>query len=247
MPDTVRTRVELLAMWPPGGSLEARGYIPIQEGRDLLASTVLMEDLENLPPGPQGPVGPQGPQGIEGAQGATGAAGAQGIQGIQGIEGPQGIQGNQGNQGDPVIPIDAWPIGSVFLAVVDTNPATLLGGGTWQQIAGGRMLVGQTGGDTDFDTAEETGGSKTHTLLESEMPVHTHVQNAHAHNFLPRSATTGGVSSIVTGTLDTSSTISGANQPHVQASTAVNQNAGGGAAHNNMPPYLVVFMWKRTA
>jgi hypothetical protein len=142
---------------------------------------------------------------------------------------------------------EAFPVGAVFLSVVSTSPTTLLGYGTWSQIAGGRMLVGQTNGDADFDVAEETGGAKTHTLTTAEMPVHTHVQDAHGHNFLPRSATTGSVSSIVTGTLDTSSTISGSNQPHVQSTTAVNQNAGSGSAHNNMPPYLVVYMWKRTA
>jgi len=80
---------------------------------------------------------------------------------------------------------------------------------------------------------EETGGAKTHTLQVSEMPSHT-------HNFLPRTGTTGAVSSIVTGTLDTSSTIGGNNQPHIQ-------NTGGGGAHNNLQPYIVVYMWKRTA
>ena len=155
----------------------------------------------------------------------------------------------------------AFPVGSIFMAVVATNPATLLGYGTWSAFGAGRMPVGYNAADTDFDAAEKTGGAKTHTLTAAEMPAHTHTQdahnhtqNAHNHNFLPRSATTGSVSSIVTGTLDTSSTISGANQPHVQtavatnqAATAVNQNTGGGAAHNNMTPYITVYMWKRTA
>lgn len=156
---------------------------------------------------------------------------------------------------------EAFPVGSVFMAVVSTNPATLLGYGTWAAFGAGRMPVGYNAADTDFDAAEKTGGAKTHTLTAAEMPAHTHTQNshnhtqdAHTHNFLPRSATTGSVSSIVTGTLDTSSTISGANQPHVQsavatnqAATAVNQNTGGGGAHQNMPPYITVYMWKRTA
>ena len=156
-------------------------------------------------------IGPQGPQG------------QQGIQGIQGVPGQDGADGNT---------LSAWPIGSVFLSVVSTSPATLLGGGTWSQIAGGRMLVGQTAGDADFDTAEETGGAKTHTLTTAEIPSHTHVLRS-------QTATTGSATSYEHGTLDTSSAEAEA--------TEVTDPAGGGGAHNNMPPYLVVYIWKRTA
>lgn len=149
--------------------------------------------------------------------------------------------------GSGITALDCWPVGSIYIAVDSTSPATRFGGGTWAAFAAGRVLVGLDANQTEFDTAEETGGAKTHTLTTNEMPSHTHVQDAHTHNFLPRSATTGAVSSIVTGTLDTSSTISGANQPHIQAATATNQNTGGGAAHNNLQPYVVVFMWQRTA
>lgn len=68
----------------------------------------------------------------------------------------------------------AFPVGAVFLAVVSTNPATLLGYGTWAAFGAGRMLVGLDAADADFDTAEETGGAKTHTLTVAEMPAHTH-------------------------------------------------------------------------
>lgn len=158
---------------------------------------------------------------------------------------------------------EAFPINSIFLSVVSTNPNTLLGYGTWSQIAGGRTLIGQADGDSDFDVPEETGGAKTATIAQANLPnistgagtAHTHTQDAHTHNFLPRSATTGSVSSIVTGTLDTSSTISGSNQPHIQNATATNQNesahthslGGSGTALNIMNPYLVVYIWKRTA
>jgi hypothetical protein len=220
--------------------------------------------------GPQGETGPQGPKGDPGGAGAdgapgpkgdTGSAGADGQQGNPGVKGdtgdvgPQGIKGDPGDpgpQGDPGAdgsgggsPIDAWPIGSVFLSVVNTSPATLLGGGTWAQIAGGRMLVGQTGNDVDFDTAEETGGAKTVTLTAAEMPAHTHVQDAHSHLTQRYPTATGGSSGF---TIDTS--MSGTladNTLPTKAATAVNQDTGGGAAHNNMPPYLVVYIWKRTA
>lgn len=191
--------------------------------------------------------GSTGQPGVTGSPGATGV----GITGPAGSTGVPGVTGSPGVTGAPGVE-EAFPVGSVFIAVVNTNPATLLGYGTWSAFAAGRMLVGFNAADTDFDTAEETGGTKTVTLTaaQSGLPQHTHTQNAHTHDFLPRSGTSGGVSSIVTGTLDTSSTISGNNQPHVQAATAVNQNAGpadAAEAHSNMPPYITVFMWKRTA
>lgn len=158
---------------------------------------------------------------------------------------------------------EAFPVGSVFISVVATDPATLLGYGTWSAIGAGRVLVGINAADADFDTVKETGGAKTvaaagsnsaptftgsalgthahgagtlvpsahagatvddhasHTHTYSDIVNHTHpvVDPGHTHNFLPRSATTGAVSSIVTGTLDTSSTISGSNQPHIQSAT----------------------------
>ena len=168
---------------------------------------------------------------------------------------------------------DAFPVGSVFLSVVSTNPATLLGYGTWSAIAAGRMLVGLDSGDTDFDTVEETGGAKTVTLTAAQIPAHTHTQDSHthtqdAHNHTQnshthaitelRDATTGGATTNIALTADTSSTLGtkvtggtvATNQTTVatnQAATATNQNTGGGGSHPNVPPYFVVYMWKRTA
>ena len=185
-------------------------------------------------PGPQGPQGPQGSQGSAGADSVVpGPQGDQGIQGIQGLQGDQGVQGVQGPQGEPgtVDASAAWPIGSVFIAVVSTNPAALLGFGTWSAFAAGRVLVGLDSGDTDFDTVEETGGAKTVTLTEAQMPAHVHNQTR-----LPTA--TGGVTGF---TVDTS--MSG-----TPATTGVDTGSkGSGQAHSNVQPYIVVYMWKRTA
>src|SRR3990167_4928131 len=157
---------------------------------------------------------------------------------------------------------EAWPVGVVFISVLSTNPATLLGFGTWAAFGAGRVLVGLNSGDTDFDVAEETGGAKTHTLTSAEMPAHTHVQDAHnhtqdahnhtqdAHSHTQASTTTAtGSGSNRLGTTDTSSTAvnTGNATATNQAATATNQNTGSGSAHNNLPPFFVVYMWKRTA
>ena len=124
----------------------------------------------------------------------------------------------------------AFPIGAVYLNVTGVNPGTELGYGTWSQIASGQFLVGQKAADADFDTAEETGGEKTHTLSVAEMPVHVHREQG-------PSATSGG--SIRMGA-DTNAKTEG-------DSTIDTLSTGGGGAHNNLPPYFVVYIWKRTA
>ena len=140
----------------------------------------------------------------------------------------------------------AWPVGSVFIAVVSTNPGTLLGFGTWSAIAAGKVLVGLDSGDTDFDTVEETGGAKTITLTEAQIPSHTHVQNAHSHNIgQVRDATTGGATTNIAKTADTSSTLG--TSTATDSATATNQNTGGGGSHSNVQPYFVVYIFKRTA
>ncbi len=199
------------------------------------------------PAGPQGDAGLQGPQGIQGVKGDTGDTGPQGPAGADGATGPEGPQGEPGAGGNP---LDAWPVGSVFIAVVSTSPATLLGGGTWVAFGAGRVLVGLDSGDTDFDAAEETGGAKTVTLTaaQSGLPQHTHTQNSHVHNQTRLPTATGGVTGF---TVDTSMSGTPATTGvDTGAATAVNQNAGptnAAEAHSNMPPYIVVYMWKRTA
>lgn len=125
----------------------------------------------------------------------------------------------------------AYPVGSVYMNVSDgTNPATLLGFGTWAALAEGRVLIGAGEGDTlTARTAGDTGGAETHTLSTTEMPAHTH-----------------SYPSITNGAYG-----SGAkNVPYPSPgdnSTTTSSSTGGGGAHNNMQPFLVVYMWKRTA
>ena len=139
----------------------------------------------------------------------------------------------------------AWPVGSVFTSIVATDPAMLLGFGTWVALAAGRVLVGVDAGDPDFDTPEETGGAKTVTLTEAQLPAHTHVQNAHSHG-LTRFPTTTGASSGFTPDTSMSGTPTAVTQV-TAPDTATNQATGGGQAHPNLPPYLAVYFWKRTA
>lgn len=123
---------------------------------------------------------------------------------------------------------EAFPVGSVFISVVSTNPATLLGYGTWAAFGAGKVLVGLDAGQTEFDVVEETGGEKTHTLITAEIPPHPH--NVSIVYGTPGSGTWAAVyeQRPSTGSLATSET-------------------GGGGAHNNLQPYIVCYFWKRIA
>ena len=124
-----------------------------------------------------------------------------------------------------------YPVGSIYFnAAVATNPATLLGFGTWEAYGAGRVPVGKSASGT-FDTLNETMGAETHTLSTSEIPSHTHDVT------WPRSNNSGG------GGPTSPCTSAGDGGPITQASQAT----GGGAAHNNIQPSIVVYMWKRTA
>jgi hypothetical protein len=123
-----------------------------------------------------------------------------------------------------------YPVGSIYTnAGVDTNPATLFGTGIWAAYGAGKVQVGiDVGGDPDFDSLTDTGGQKTHTLTEAEMPPHTHTYDQ------PNTATTA------------ESGITTFNVPSITDDVATG-SAGSGDAHNNLQPYVVVHMWKRTA
>lgn len=121
----------------------------------------------------------------------------------------------------------AYPIGSIYINVNGIVPNISLGFGVWSAFGSGKVLVGIDTTDADFDTAEKTGGEKTHTLTTTEMPSHSHTVN---------------VGNTGIGAL--SLTVSGQNS-NFQAGAV--GSTGGDVAHNNVQPYIVVYMWKRTA
>lgn len=119
-----------------------------------------------------------------------------------------------------------WPIGSIYTSVTSANPSTLFGG-NWEAFGAGRVLIGLDSADTDFDAAEETGGAKTHTLTTAEMPSHTHTFTAFQTISGSNNRTGGGALSA--------------------SASSTTASTGGGGAHNNVQPYIVVYMFKRIA
>ena len=115
-----------------------------------------------------------------------------------------------------------YPVGSIYLSTASTSPATLFGG-SWTQIKDRFLLAA---GSTY--SAGSTGGEATHKLTVDEMPSHSHGN--------VRTYSSDGDGSVSTGES------SGSND-----SSQYTDMEGGDSAHNNMPPYLVVYVWKRTA
>jgi len=128
-----------------------------------------------------------------------------------------------------------YPVGSIYISTLSTNPGTLLGVGTWAAFGAGRALVGLDAGQAEFDTVEETGGAKTHALSEAELAAHTHPLQS------------GGVTKAFWGeqTTDAGSRDIGAGSYTVSLMAV--GSAGSGTAHNNLQPYIVCYFWKRTA
>ena len=136
------------------------------------------------------------------------------------------VSGDLYYHGTIINPIDlneVYPVGSIYMSVNNVDPGTLFGG-TWEQLKD-RFLLGAG----DNYTAGDTGGEATHTLTVDEMPSHNHT--------VSRGTNTGTTEwGLVRYSTQNSS-----------ADTTRIANTGGDQPHNNMPPYLVVYMWKRTA
>ncbi len=145
-----------------------------------------------------------------------------------------------------------YPVGSIYTnASVSTNPATLLGFGTWSAFAAGRVLVGLNASNALFDTAEETGGS-----ADAIVVSHTHTATStvtdpgHRHQVGARDSTAeyGG-----NDTTEFVANYPSSNQPYtstittgITVATTV-ATAGSSGTNANYQPFITVYMWKRTA
>jgi hypothetical protein len=118
-------------------------------------------------------------------------------------------------------------VGIVIESIVSTNPATILGFGTWTAFGAGRVTVGINAADADFDTVEETGGEKTHSLTGDENGAHTHSYTKRAGNQ----------------NVDNGAQLAA----YYAEGGATTGSSGSGTGHNNLQPYIVVYKWKRTA
>lgn len=123
-----------------------------------------------------------------------------------------------------------YPIGAIYQSTVNTDPSSFMGG-TWERFGNGRVLVGVDEADSDFNAPNKTGGTKTHKLTAAEM-AHSHFQTerfdsdysiGNGHKF-----TIG--ESVASDTIKTSGVVDVTSQ-----------------AHNNLQPYITVYMWRRTA
>jgi len=121
-----------------------------------------------------------------------------------------------------------YPVGSIYVSVVATNPGTLFGVGTWVAFGSGRVLVGLDAGQTEFDTVQEVGGAKTINI------AHTHTGPNHVHSLnqgLYGAAALDAVIGTETGAGGTGAT------------GAMSQNA----TPSVLQPYIVVYMFKRVS
>lgn len=122
-----------------------------------------------------------------------------------------------------------YPVGTIYTSVSNSNPG-LVFGGTWVAFGSGKTLVGVDTGDTDFATVEKTGGEKAHTLDITEIPSHNH------NKLKLRWSTAAGANAVY-----------GSNGTGSGSDRDDECYQGGGQAHNNLPPFITVYFWKRTA
>lgn len=155
--------------------------------------------------------------------------------------------------------VKQMPVGSIHISTVATNPSdpAQLGYGTWVAWGTGRVPVGFDSTQTEFNASEKTGGEKAHTLTTSEMPAHSHTgstdtQGNHTHGNSQDVVVTSGAGNSRAANSGSgqqfawsTGNVTGAAGAHSHSFTT--NNAGSGAAHNVLQPFITVYMWKRTA
>ena len=130
-----------------------------------------------------------------------------------------------------------YPVGSIYMSMNGTSPATLFGG-SWTRIENRFLLA-----CSDTHSKGETGGSETVTLSQSQMPSHSHYEQLDFEGFGVRNvASSPGTGEGSGKVVSFDNTGSSEQEQYIQT-----QIAGGGQAHENMPPYIAVYMWYRTA
>ncbi len=140
-----------------------------------------------------------------------------------------------------------YPVGSIYISVNNVSPQTFLGG-TWESFASGRTLVGVDTSQTEFNSVSKTGGAKTHTLTVAQMPQHEgHMyDNFNESGYVERN---GDTNSYYLNSTGASGYGKYENRPYkvVSGNEMVMQGytRGGGQAHNNLQPYITVYMFKR--
>lgn len=133
------------------------------------------------------------------------------------------------------------PVGSLYFSVSDTNPATTLGFGTWAAYAAGRVLVG-VGEGTDENAeavdfaAEDTGGEYNHTLTEAELASHIHTLD------VARSGAWDGLGMVDGEDIPQTSWFT----PRKNDTNDAINASGSDSPHNNVQPYVAVYIWRRT-
>ena len=124
--------------------------------------------------------------------------------------------------------LKTYPVGSIYISTSSTNPSIIYGG-TWERYGQGKTLVGLNESESEFSTVNKIGGEKTHTLTISEMPRHNHI--------LYMNSGTDDLSRgfwLVQDAVPVSTSI-----------TNITEYEGWSQPHNNLQPYITVYMWKR--
>lgn len=143
----------------------------------------------------------------------------------------EALRGPKGDKGDPLSVLEAYPIGSIYISTNATSPATLFGG-NWDEIHGAFLFA-----NSALHKAGEIGGEEEHVLKEKEIPIHYHDEYV---------GNDGGDDSVPEGYYGFTS-IASTSKNTYWAKGSKTSEAGGGQAHNNMPPYLSVYMWQRVS